>query len=82
MLGLMLLLGPWSEHRPPPLGGYENDPQYYWETLQGQGLDLTEGSPRFDLLHVLATEVGIVGIFSDWAADVTFYANCMGLMLQ
>ena len=30
-------------------------------------------------LHVLAKEVGIMGIFSDWPATVTYYANCMGM---
>jgi glycerophosphoryl diester phosphodiesterase len=30
-------------------------------------------------LDVLARQVGILGIFSDWAATVTYYANCMGL---
>jgi glycerophosphoryl diester phosphodiesterase len=30
-------------------------------------------------LDVLAREVGILGIFSDWSATVTYYANCMGL---
>jgi len=27
----------------------------------------------------LARQVGILGIFSDWAGTVTYYANCMGL---
>ncbi len=31
------------------------------------------------VLDVLANQVGILGIFSDWPATVTFYANCMGL---
>lgn len=31
------------------------------------------------VLDVLAQEVGIIGIFSDWPATVTYYANCMGL---
>lgn len=31
------------------------------------------------LLDVLAQDVGIAGIFSDWPATVTYYANCMGL---
>ena len=31
------------------------------------------------VLDVLARQVGIIGIFSDWPATVTFYANCMGL---
>ena len=30
-------------------------------------------------LDVLAQDVGILGIFSDWPATVTYYANCMGL---
>ena len=30
-------------------------------------------------LDVLAKDVGILGIFSDWPATVTYYANCMGL---
>ena len=32
----------------------------------------------FELIHVLAQEVGVAGIFSDWPATVTFYANCIG----
>jgi glycerophosphoryl diester phosphodiesterase len=31
------------------------------------------------VLDVLAKDVGIMGIFSDWPATVTFYGNCMGL---
>ncbi|GHG86996.1 glycerophosphodiester phosphodiesterase family protein [Pseudodonghicola xiamenensis] len=30
-------------------------------------------------LDVLAQEVGVDGVFSDWPATVTYYANCMGL---
>ena len=30
-------------------------------------------------LDVLAKGVGTIGIFSDWPATVTYYANCMGL---
>jgi hypothetical protein len=30
-------------------------------------------------LDVLAKDGGVRGIFSDWAATVTYYANCMGL---
>jgi glycerophosphoryl diester phosphodiesterase len=33
----------------------------------------------YKALDVLAKDVGIRGIFSDWAAKVTYYANCMGL---
>ena len=30
-------------------------------------------------LDVLAQDVGVEGVFSDWPATVTYYANCMGL---
>ena len=33
----------------------------------------------FRVLDVLAREVGVRGVFSDWPATTTFYANCMGL---
>jgi len=33
----------------------------------------------FNLLNVLHEQVGIVGMFSDWPATTTYYANCMGL---
>ncbi|BBO81849.1 hypothetical protein DSCO28_24150 [Desulfosarcina ovata subsp. sediminis] len=33
----------------------------------------------YEVLDVLAKDVGILGIFSDWPATVTFYSNCMGL---
>ena len=33
----------------------------------------------FNLMHVLAQDVGVIGIFSDWPATTTYYANCMDL---
>lgn len=33
----------------------------------------------FTILHALREEAGVVGVFSDWPATVTYYANCMGL---
>jgi glycerophosphoryl diester phosphodiesterase len=30
------------------------------------------------LLDVLVQDVGVIGVFSDWAATTTFYANCPG----
>jgi glycerophosphoryl diester phosphodiesterase len=29
-------------------------------------------------LDVLAQDVGVIGVFSDWPATVSFYANCTG----
>lgn len=31
------------------------------------------------LLDILVKDVGVVGVFSDWPATVTYYANCMGI---
>ncbi len=33
----------------------------------------------FRVVDALAREVGVVGLFSDWPATTTFYANCLGL---
>jgi len=33
----------------------------------------------YEVMDVLAQQVGVKGIFSDWPATVTYYANCMGL---
>ncbi len=38
----------------------------------------SEGSV-YEVLDVLAQDVKVSGVFSDWPATVTFYANCMGL---
>ena len=32
----------------------------------------------YEWIDVLAEDVGVEGIFSDWPATVTYYANCMG----
>lgn len=31
------------------------------------------------LLDVLAQQVGVIGVFSDWPATTTYYASCMGI---
>ena len=63
----------WTLERSGPLvtgGGW-----YYQSVTEAISTD----GDQFELLHALQTEVGIVGIFSDWPATTTFYANCMGL---
>jgi glycerophosphoryl diester phosphodiesterase len=53
-----------------------NSPSFYYQTT----LDALHNDGDFLVtLDVLAKQVGILGIFSDWSATVTFYANCMGL---
>ena len=34
---------------------------------------------KYQTLDVLARKVGVLGVFTDWPATVTYYANCMGL---
>jgi glycerophosphoryl diester phosphodiesterase len=43
------------------------------------GQALKKDGDMYLALDVLARKVGVIGIFSDWPATVTFYANCMGL---
>jgi len=43
--------------------------------------NLTEGD-KFALLQVLAEDVGVLGVFSDWPATTTFFANCMDVGMR
>ncbi|SFE66064.1 glycerophosphodiester phosphodiesterase family protein [Roseivivax sediminis] len=63
----------WTLERSGPLhegGGW------YYESVNDV-ID-TDGD-YFEVLDVMAQEVGVVGVFSDWPATVTYYANCKGL---
>jgi glycerophosphoryl diester phosphodiesterase len=44
-----------------------------------QGKAIKKDSDMYKALDTLARKVRILGIFSDWPATVTYYANCMGL---
>jgi glycerophosphoryl diester phosphodiesterase len=50
---------------------------YYAFDPLGEAIE--KDSDMYEALDVLARKVGILGIFSDWPATVTYYANCMGL---
>ncbi|MEC9341271.1 MAG: glycerophosphodiester phosphodiesterase, partial [Pseudomonadota bacterium] len=63
----------WTFERSAPL---VNDGAWYHQTTD----DIIDNDgDKYETLHVLAQEVGILGIFSDWPATVTYYANCMNL---
>ncbi|MDP2029335.1 MAG: glycerophosphodiester phosphodiesterase family protein [Thiobacillus sp.] len=49
---------------------------YYYQTIDSA---ITREGDVMNVLDVLAKNVGILGIFSDWPATVTYYANCMNL---
>lgn len=49
---------------------------WYYQTTTSL---INNDGDTYNVLDVLTQDVGIVGIFSDWPATVTFYANCKGL---
>ena len=63
----------WTFERSAPL---TEDGQYYYRSVDRI---VDDDGGRYVMLDVLARQVGIIGIFSDWPASVTYYANCMGL---
>ncbi|WP_164657767.1 glycerophosphodiester phosphodiesterase family protein [Tropicibacter sp. Alg240-R139] len=63
----------WTLERSGPLA---NGGGWYFQSVN----ELTNNdSMYFQVLDVLAQDVGVEGVFSDWPATVTYYANCMGL---
>ena len=61
----------WTLERSGPLttgGGW-----YYQSVAEAVDND----ADYFTVLDVLAQDVGVDGVFSDWPATVTYYANCM-----
>ncbi|MBK5933840.1 glycerophosphoryl diester phosphodiesterase [Rhodovulum imhoffii] len=63
----------WTLERSGPLGAGGG---WYFQSIAG----VTENDGMyFELLDVLARDVKVKGVFSDWPATVTYYANCMGL---
>ena len=58
-----------------PTKGTASPSFYYQSTLDA----LTNDGDIMTTLDVLAKQVGIIGIFSDWAGTVSYYASCMGL---
>ncbi|MEL7344265.1 MAG: glycerophosphodiester phosphodiesterase family protein [Pseudomonadota bacterium] len=63
----------WTLERSGPLKGGGG---WYFQSIT----DVTDNDGvYFEMLDALAMDVGVVGVFSDWPATVTYYANCMGL---
>ena len=69
--GLKLIA--WTLERSGPLasgGGW------YFQSV---GDVVKDDSDYLVALDVIAQDIGVEGVFSDWPATVTYYANCMGL---
>jgi glycerophosphoryl diester phosphodiesterase len=49
---------------------------YYFQSVK-QAIN-REGDV-YRVLDVLAQDVGVIGVFSDWPATVTYYANCLNI---
>ena len=49
---------------------------YYYQYVKA---DINNDGDMYTVLDVLFKDVGILKVFSDWPATVTYYANCMGL---
>jgi glycerophosphoryl diester phosphodiesterase len=74
-LGLDIIT--WSLERSGPIAQAAKAGDYYYSTvLAGTHKD----SDILKLVDVLARQVGVLGIFSDWSATVTYYANCLGFL--
>jgi glycerophosphoryl diester phosphodiesterase len=63
----------WTLERSGPLAGGGG---WYYQSVNDA---IDQDGDMLEMLHVLADQVGIKGIFADWPATVTYYANCMGL---
>ena len=49
---------------------------WYYQSIKES---INNDGDMLEVLDVLAQDVGVLGIFSDWPATVTYYANCMNL---
>ena len=67
----------WTLERSGPLATTGRTDYYYQSVTPA----INNDGDTYTLLDVLARQVGIRGIFSDWAGTVTYYANCFGLGL-
>ncbi|MCV6595581.1 MAG: glycerophosphodiester phosphodiesterase family protein [Mangrovicoccus sp.] len=63
----------WTIERSGPL---VNGGGWYYQSIAD--ITTTDGV-MYEYIDVLAQDVGVKGIFSDWPATVSYYASCMGL---
>ncbi len=49
---------------------------WYYQTTSAV---IDNDGDTYEMLDVLARDVGVIGVFSDWPATVSYYANCMKL---
>lgn len=62
----------WTVERSGPLA---NGGGWYFQTVTDA---IERDGDVMTVIDVLARDVGVIGLFSDWPATTTYYANCMG----
>lgn len=63
----------WSFERSGPL---EEGGGYYYESVSNL---INDDGDEYTVIDVVAQQIGVLGVFSDWPATITYYANCFGL---
>ncbi|MBA55958.1 MAG: glycerophosphodiester phosphodiesterase [Pseudomonadales bacterium] len=63
----------WTLERDGPLA---NGGGWYHQSIRAA---INNDGDTMKVLDVLARDVGVLGVFSDWPATTTYYANCMNL---
>lgn len=66
----------WSFERSGPLTKVRADEEYYYSSFAEA---ISYDGQAFEVIDVLAREIGIKGLFTDWSSTVTYYANCFDL---
>jgi glycerophosphoryl diester phosphodiesterase len=64
----------WSLERSGRLADLNGD--FYYQTIESA---VTREGDLMNVIDVLAQDVGVRAIFSDWPAPVSYYANCMNI---
>ena len=63
----------WTLERSGPL---QSGGGWYYQSVKES---INNDGDMLEVLDVLAQDVGVLGIFSDWPATVSYYANCKNL---
>ncbi|KAK4612902.1 Extracellular protein [Fulvia fulva] len=66
----------WTYERSGPVATVKESGEYYFSSIADI---VSYDGQYYDLLDVLANQIGIKAMFSDWASSVTYFANCFGL---
>ncbi|EEP78415.1 hypothetical protein UREG_03261 [Uncinocarpus reesii 1704] len=66
----------WSLERSGPLKDVAKNKEYYYQSVLSA---VKDDGDMYEVVDVLARQVNVLGIFSDWPATVTYYANCFRL---